>query len=147
MTISEIEGVSTVDIYDSRWMNDTRGFHVVESEANIYATFKVAVYGTEADGDFKITRFWMENGVPVFEFSHSTDGAGKSFVTRIKVKGKAELSDGWSDVPGGVAIRHSGSLRLKWHCRKVKHSYHRISQNAVVRLSPRSRQFSYDSSM
>ena len=42
MTISEMEGVSTVDIYDSRWMNDTRGFHVVESEANLYATFKVA---------------------------------------------------------------------------------------------------------
>ena len=31
-----------------------------------------------------------------------------------------------------VAIRHSGSLRLKWHCRKVRHSYHRILQNAVV---------------
>ena len=36
----------------------------------------------------------------MFEFSHSTDGSDKSFVTRIKVKGKA-------------AIRHSGSLRLR----------------------------------
>ena len=36
-----------------------------------------------------------------FELSHSTDGAGKLFVTRIKVKGKMELSDGWSDVPEG----------------------------------------------
>ena len=36
----------------------------------------------------------------MFEFSHSTDGVDKSFVTRIKVKGKA-------------AIRHSGSLRLR----------------------------------
>jgi len=36
-----------------------------------------------------------------FELSHSADGAGKSFVTRSKVKGKAELSDGWSDVPEG----------------------------------------------
>jgi hypothetical protein len=43
----------------------------------------------------------------MFELSHSTDGADKSFVTRIKVKGKA-------------AIRHSGSLRLKWSCRKVQ---------------------------
>ena len=56
---------------------------------------------TKADDDFKISRFWMENGVPMFEFSHSADGAGKSFVTRIKVKGKVELSDGWSDVPAG----------------------------------------------
>ena len=54
---------------------------------------------TKADDDFKITRFWMENGVPKFEFSHSTDGVGKSFVTRLKVKGKAKLSEGWSDVP------------------------------------------------
>ena len=35
----------------------------------------------------------------MFEFNHSADGAGKSFVTRLKVKGKAELSDGWRDVP------------------------------------------------
>ena len=33
-----------------------------------------------------------------------------------------------------AAIRHSGSLRLKWHCRNVRHSYHRILQNAVVRI-------------
>ena len=37
----------------------------------------------------------------MFEFSHSTDGAGNSFVSRLKVKGKAELSDGWSDVSEG----------------------------------------------
>ena len=42
-----------------------------------------------------------ECGKPMFEFNHSADGAGNSFVTRIKVKGKAELSDGWIDVPEG----------------------------------------------
>ena len=42
---------------------------------------------TKADDDFKISRFWMENGVPMFEFNHSADGAGKSFVSRLKVKG------------------------------------------------------------
>jgi len=26
---------------------------------------------TKADDDFKITLFWMENGVPMFEFNHS----------------------------------------------------------------------------
>ena len=56
---------------------------------------------TKADDDFKISRFWMENGVPMFEFNHSADGAGESFEPRIKVKGKAKLSDGWSDVPDG----------------------------------------------
>ena len=48
---------------------------------------------TKADDDFKITRFWMDGGKPMFEFSHSTDGAGNSFTPRIKTKGKAKLSD------------------------------------------------------
>ena len=56
---------------------------------------------SKADDDFKIMRFWMESGKPMFELSHSTDGAGNSFTPRIKVKGKAELSDGWSDVTEG----------------------------------------------
>ena len=47
----------------------------------------------KADDDFMITRFWMENGVPKFEFSHSADGAGNSYAARIKSKGKVKLSD------------------------------------------------------
>ena len=43
----------------------------------------------------------MDGGELMFEFSHLSDGAGKSFAPRLKVKGKAELSDGWSDVPEG----------------------------------------------
>jgi hypothetical protein len=42
----------------------------------------------KADDDFKITRFGMEGGKPMFEFSHSTDGSGRSFVPRLKVKGR-----------------------------------------------------------
>jgi hypothetical protein len=42
---------------------------------------------TKADDDFKIMRFWMEGGKPMFEFSHSVDGVGNSFASRIKVKG------------------------------------------------------------
>ena len=67
----------------------------------VWECFMLGVDLTKADDDFKITRFWMEGGKPMFEFSHSTDGAGNSFVPRLKVKGKAELPDGWSDVPEG----------------------------------------------
>jgi hypothetical protein len=67
----------------------------------VWECFMLGVDPTKADDDFKITRFWMEGGKPMFEFSHSTDGAGNSFVPRIKAKGKAKLSDGWSDVPDG----------------------------------------------
>ena len=67
----------------------------------VWECFMLGVDPTKADDDFKITRFWMEGGKPMFEFSHSTDGAGNSFVPRLKVKGKAELADGWNDVPDG----------------------------------------------
>ena len=43
---------------------------------------------TKADDDFKITRFGMEGGKPMFEFSHSTDGSDKSFVSGLKMKGR-----------------------------------------------------------
>ena len=55
----------------------------------------------KADDDFRITRFWMENGEPKFEVSHFADGAGNSFVPRIKTLGKAKLSDSWQEVPSG----------------------------------------------
>ena len=55
----------------------------------------------KADDDFRITRFWMENGEPKFEFSHSADGAGNSFMPRIKSLGKEKLTDSWQDVPPG----------------------------------------------
>jgi hypothetical protein len=67
----------------------------------MWECFMLGVDPTKADDDFKITRFWMEGGKPKFEFSHSTDGAGNSFTPRIKTKGKAKLSDDWSDVPEG----------------------------------------------
>jgi hypothetical protein len=42
-----------------------------------------------------------ECGKPKFEFSHSADGLGNSFMPRIKPLGKAKLSDSWQDVPSG----------------------------------------------
>ena len=67
----------------------------------VWECFMLGLDPTKKDDDFKITRFWMENGKPMFEFSHSVDGAGNSFVPRIKAKGKANLTDSWSDVPDG----------------------------------------------
>ena len=57
-----------------------------------------------------ILRFWMDGGELMFEFSHLSDGAGKSFMPRMKVKGKnlggvaswsSRISWRWSDVPEG----------------------------------------------
>jgi hypothetical protein len=67
----------------------------------VWECFMLGVDPAKADDDFKITRFWMEDGVPKFEFSHSADGAGNSFVPRIKTLGKEKLTDSWQDVPSG----------------------------------------------
>ena len=67
----------------------------------VWECFMLGVDPMKADDDFKITRFWMENGEPKFEFSHSADGAGNSFMPRIKSLGKEKLTDSWQDVPPG----------------------------------------------
>ena len=65
----------------------------------VWECFMLGVDPTNVNDDFKITRFWMENGMPKFEFSHYVDGAGNSFIPRIKPLGKAKLSDVWQAVP------------------------------------------------
>ena len=67
----------------------------------VWECFMLGVDPTKADDDFRITRFWMENGEPKFEFSHSADGSGNSFMPRIKPLGKENLYDSWQEVPPG----------------------------------------------
>ena len=49
----------------------------------------------------RITRFWMEGDMPMFEFNHTTDGNGNSILPYIKPLGKANLKDAWLHVPDG----------------------------------------------
>ncbi len=60
-----------------------------------------------ADDDFRITRFWMDGNVPMFEFSHTADGSGNTFVPRIRKMGSATPSGPWQEVPaaGNPAYR------------------------------------------
>ena len=67
----------------------------------VWECFMLGIDPTKADDDFRITRFWMENGEPKFEFSHSVDGSGNSLISRIKPLGKENLSDSWQEVPSG----------------------------------------------
>ena len=61
----------------------------------------------------------MEGGKPKFEFSHSADGSGNSFMPRIKPLGKAKLSDSWQDVSpsGDTSFRFfTVEVALPKHC-------------------------------
>ena len=67
----------------------------------VWECFMLGVDPTKADDDFKITCFWMDGNMPKFEFNHTTDGSGNSFLPNVKPLGKAQLSDKWWYVPEG----------------------------------------------
>ena len=67
----------------------------------VWECYVLGLDPTDPSDDFRITRFWMEDGAPKFEFSHATDGSGNSFLPYVKPLGKAQLSDKWRHVPEG----------------------------------------------
>ena len=67
----------------------------------VWACYVVGVDPSDPLDDFRITAFWMEGDVPKFEFNHTTDGSGNSFLPYVKPLGKAKLTDGWRHVPDG----------------------------------------------
>ena len=73
----------------------------------VWVCYVLGLDPTDPSDDFRITRFWMEDGVPKFEFNHTTDGSGKSFLSYVKPFGKVQLSDKWRHVPadGNPAFR------------------------------------------
>ena len=62
--------------------------------------FDCGVNPEDPDDDFKITHFEIKDGKPVIEMNHTEDGSGNSFEDRVKILGKAELTDTeWQEVP------------------------------------------------
>ena len=54
----------------------------------------------DPDDDLKIAEFRMKDGKPEITLNHTKDGAGNSFEDRVKILGKAELTDAeWQEVP------------------------------------------------
>ena len=69
--------------------------------------FTLGVDPEDPDDDFRITRFWMDGNTPMFEFSHTADGSGNTFVPRIRKMGSASPTGPWLEVPaaGNPAYR------------------------------------------
>ena len=54
----------------------------------------------DPNDDLKIAEFKMKDGKPVITLNHTKDGSGNSFEDRVKILGKAELTDAeWQEVP------------------------------------------------
>lgn len=70
--------------------------------------YELGINPEDPNDDFKIVGFEMKDGKPVISLNHTEDGFGNSFVSRVKMLGKANLSDGeWREVPetGDGALR------------------------------------------
>lgn len=55
----------------------------------------------DPNDDFKIEKFEVKDGTPIITLSHTTDGSGNTFESRIKTLGKENISDAdWVDLTG-----------------------------------------------
>ncbi len=67
----------------------------------VWACYVTGLDPSDPLDDFRITRFWMNGDMPMFEFNHTTDGSGNSILPYINPLGKAKLAGRWRHVPDG----------------------------------------------
>ena len=86
---------------------EAAAFATAANGRKVWTCYALGLDPTVPSDDFRITRFWMDGDKPMFEYSHTTDGSGKSFEEYINKLGKAKLTDNWQLVPadGNPAFR------------------------------------------
>ena len=77
---------------------DAAGRMAANGRRTLAECYLLGIDPEDPDDDFRIMRFWMDGNVPMFEFSHTTDGSGNSFLQYVHPLGKVELSDPWQHV-------------------------------------------------
>ena len=111
LTINYYENV-TVDTGDGRavtipgdWLEMRTSRTATDVAANGRKVWECYLLGCDperADDDFRIVSFELKDSQPVFMFSHTEDGSGTSFESRIRILGKMRLEDAeWTEVPDG----------------------------------------------
>lgn len=62
--------------------------------------YALGINPEDPDDDLKIAEFTIKDGKPEITLNHTKDGSGNSFEDRVKILGKAELTDAeWQEVP------------------------------------------------
>lgn len=75
---------------------------VAANGRTVWACYLLGLDPEKANDDFRIASFELVDGVPAFTFSHTRDGSGVSFESRIRILGKARLDDAaWTEMPEG----------------------------------------------
>lgn len=69
--------------------------------------YELGIDPEDPNDDLKIAEFKMKDGKPVVTLNHTKDGSGNSFEDRVKILGKAELTDAeWQEVPPEGSPEH-----------------------------------------
>ena len=90
----KIREASGGDIATAAAMMAANGFRTVGE------CYELGIDPEDPNDDLKITEFKMKDGKPEITLNHTKDGSGNSFEDRVKILGKAELSDAeWQEVP------------------------------------------------
>ena len=91
------------DVFDVAEENalDALNAMAANGKRSVAECYVLGIDPEDEEDDFKITAFEIVNGEPVFTLSHTEDGSGVSFETRIRKLGKANLGDDWAEVPAG----------------------------------------------
>ena len=105
----DIGGGKTVTV-SGAWLAEKTARAATDDAANgrkVWQCYMLGLDPEQADDDFRITRFWMDGDKPMFEFSHTADGSGNTFVPRIRKMGSATPTGPWQEVPatGNPAYR------------------------------------------
>lgn len=101
MTSSWLSRFSTINAASNGDVEFAGALTAANGKMTVSDCFDVGVNPENPNDDFKITAFWMERNVPRFEFNHTTDGSGNSFLQYVQPLGKANLTDCWHHVPEG----------------------------------------------
>ena len=89
------------DVVDEYEAYETAAKATAANGRKVWECYSLGLDPKDPLDDFRITRFWMDGNMPKFEFNHTTDGSGNSFLPYVKPIGKAKLSDKWWHVPEG----------------------------------------------
>ena len=79
--------------------NDILSSTAANGMRSVAECFALGIDPENPSDDFRITRFWMDGDVPMFEFSHTTDGSGNTFIPRIRKMGATTPTGPWTEVP------------------------------------------------
>ena len=100
MTQNWLEGYQTISTASNGDIARAAAITAANGCRTVGECYELGIDPEDPNDDLKIAEFKMKDGKPEITLNHTKDGSGNSFEDRVKILGKAELSDAeWQEVP------------------------------------------------